>query len=317
MSRVILALCLIGLLGRGAYADSYVIPPDYHVTCLDAATGKVLWDTKPPKMGPPKLSIRGDEVIAESQIYSGNDEKPKRVIYRFNRNTGDLSKRSGAIGETAREEILPLQKLPRNLAAPDGTKFEYSPGNTRHLTTIKDGQEIILKRLDDYAYDLNIFGDLAIFTYSGGYVRDTYFGEVYAWSLKSKKLAWKFEPKRRIESLGRSVYTGIAVDGERVLVSTDQVLFALHPKSGKVLWETNLPRQKIRRYDSPWIRVGRVGEVLYMTCYEDLFALRAKDGKLIWSFDCGPFGAPWPTIAGGKAYVATRDLPPRKASTSK
>ncbi|MCP3980842.1 MAG: hypothetical protein GY716_16190 [bacterium] len=52
-----------------------------------------------------------------------------------------------------------------------------------------------------------------------------------------------------------------------------------------------------------------------MVCYEDLFVLERGDGRLLWSFDPGPYGVAWPTIADERIYVGTRRLPEQMSAS--
>jgi hypothetical protein len=97
---------------------------------------------------------------------------------------------------------------------------------------------------------------------------------------------------------------GVGVDGDKILVSSGQSIYCVDSISGRVVWDQALPKQSIRRYDSPWTRFGRAGDKLFVACYEGLFVLDAERGKLIWSVYCGPFGNPWPTIHNDRVFVA-------------
>ena len=67
-----------------------------------------------------------------------------------------------------------------------------------------------------------------------------------------------------------------------------------------------LPEQNIARHSAPWTKIARLGDHLVVQCYKDLFLLDGDDGTVIWSFDCGRMGAPWPTVAGDRFYLAPR-----------
>ena len=121
-----------------------------------------------------------------------------------------------------------------------------------------------------------------------------------------QRIAWTFRASSIQRDLPPASYTGVAVDGNQVLVSVDQSIYALALASGKLRWRSVLPRQTLLRYDHPWTKIGRHGDTLIVACYEDLFVLQRDDGKLIWSFDCGQFGSPWPTVEGDRVYVGTR-----------
>ncbi len=288
-----------------AFGDSYIIPPDYRVACLDLKTGKLIWKTKPDQLARPTISAGSRVLVAESKVGT-NPKTAKTVRYYLDSASGKLLKTKPKFMRG--ELVETLKPLPRNLKASDGTVFHYDHGNTRHLVSVKGTKQTVVKELESFPYDINIAGDLAIYTFGGGVsVRDTGGGDVYAYDLKKRKMAWKFQASSKLPKLSPASYTGIAIDGDRALVSVDQSIFALNVDTGKLLWTTRLPRQSIRRYDHPWTRIGRINDRLIVKCYDDLFVLRQSDGKLIWSFDCGAFGSPWPTINDDRVYVGTRN----------
>ena len=125
--------------------------------------------------------------------------------------------------------------------------------------------------------------------------------------MKRSALAWTFSANQAVSSIPESTHVDIAVDGDTVLVSADQWLFALEVESGKILWKTELrPRQSPRRYDSPWTKIGRHKQRYFVRCYEDLYVLDVDSGKRLWHLDCGAFARPWPTVDGEHVFVSLR-----------
>ncbi len=293
---------LLTLFPTRALPTTYLRPSDYSVACLDMTSGKLLWRTKPNEFEPKRISVKQKVVIASSE----------KGDYYLDAETGQILNNPPALDA---EETGPLPPLEQNLKSSDGLVFEYSRGNTQGLIGRMNGTVQYTKYLEDYPYDLHIVNNLAIFTFAGG-GSSTGGGEVYAFDLKRNTLVWEFGASKLLEGLAESETTNITVDGEKVLVSVDQVIFALSVDSGEVLWMARLPRQSIRQHDSAWTQIGRVGKTLFVQCYEDLFALRAEDGKLLWSFDAGPFGESWPTIKDGRIYLATRSGPVEMSSFS-
>lgn len=194
------------------------------------------------------------------------------IEYQLDAKTGKLLELDPALRNRQAEWVLPFDPLPRKLSVTGGP----------------------------------ISGDLAMF------VREFTRSRTYAFNLKTQKVEWEFDASSWIPNLHKKAYVGIEVDGDRVLVSMDQTIFCLSAKNGQLEWMIKLPRQTIRILDAPITKIGRSGDVLFVQCYEDLFALRADDGKLLWSFDCGPFGAAWPTIVGNRIFVGVREPDPEK-----
>lgn len=303
MKRSLCIVAVILLTTASALATTYDIPPDYEVTCLELATGKVVWRRQPGPLPRPQIKIVGNVVIAEPDpwLNPGN----KQLRYLLDASSGKVL--SGILKRGKRPVIEPLPGLPRGLKSADGRVFEYRSGYTRHLIAVRGGKKTIVKRLDDFPHELHVVGDLAIFTFAGGTsFHDSGGGEVYAWDLKQRRLAWEFSAASKLTSLAEHARTDISVDGHRVLLSVDQTVFGLAIDTGQLQWVTKLPRQQIRSWDTAYTGIGKVGDMLLVQCYEDLFALSAADGRLRWSFDAGPFGAPWPTAKGGQLYLAAR-----------
>ncbi len=311
-------------------ADTYFIPPDYAVACLDAETGEMLWETRPPELERPLITAAGDQVIAEGErvIDPTPEELEKWRAEGGSLETyGELFRRErrtlvfDADGELldsepipTAERVGPLEALGRNLVAGDGTVFVFDSGNTRHLEARTQQGTRIVRELPGYPHDLQVAGDLVIFSLAGnnGGLRG---GEVFAYDLEQGALRWQFESWRHAGA-PRHRLTDVAVDGDRVLVAVDQVIFSLDLETGALIWSTALPRQQIRDWSNPWTRFGHLGHRLFVACYEDLFVLDRDAGELRWSFDPGPFGEAWPTISGGRVYVATRQTAAELASTS-
>ena len=297
-----LSLALVFLSGAEA-KTSCALPEDYGIACHDLATGEVLWQTPTRRSGPPTISVQGELVIVESTISTIDGDE--RILYALSREDGRPAP-GGIPPHKAGERHEPLEPLPRNLTAPDGSVFEYE-SFPRHLVAVADGQTRIIRQLESRAHDLHIAGSLALFTFGAGSLWDTGGGEVYAYDLEADALRWEFDGSKGVQDLPEDAATGLAVDGERILVHTDQTIFALRLEDGRREWMARLPRQAIRPFDGgPRVRIGRVGDLLLVDCYERLFALGAEDGKLVWSFDCGAFGEPWPTVAGNRLFVGTR-----------
>ena len=338
-SRNLLALAALFWLAAGGRGSTYYIPPDYAVTCLDAETGAVLWQTRPPELDSPIISVGGGVVIAraehqnrptheeyETWIAKGgsvdNDSelfKKEPYTVMFEAATGKLLAGGRRLSlQTLMQPFLtltqPLEALPRNLTSADGTEFVFDKDHTRHLEIRVGRSTRVYRELEDYPYDLNIAGNLAIFSLAG-YNARIRGGEVAAYDLETGVLRWQFESWRHVGPPAHQM-TDVAVDGGRVLVAVDQVIFALEVKTGNLLWHTSLPRQEIRPWDNPWTRFGRIGDRLVVRCYEDLFLLDLKDGRLLWAFDAGPFGEAWPTVADGRMYVAARSAQASLTSTS-
>jgi outer membrane protein assembly factor BamB len=288
-----------------ARGDMYAIPTDFRVTCLDLESGRVVWQTRTGKLGPPSIKASDRAVIAQSSI-RGHDEAIPALRYGLDAATGELL--ASAILPEKEGVSEPLQPLPQNLKCSDGGVLEFDPGATRDLVAVYAGERRIVKRSNRFTYQLHVAGDLAIHTHSaeGGNISEA--GNVFAFAVNDKAPRWSFTPYHLFPPNGKPRYawTGIAVDSDRVLVTADQTIFALGVEDGKFLWQLRLPRQEIRRYDSPWTQIGRLDDRLFIRCYEDLFVVRRTDGKLLWSLDCGELADPWPTVRGERVYVGTR-----------
>ena len=304
MVRCTLALA-VALLASPAGADTYSIPNDFGVAALDLGTGKVLWRA-PGKLHPPKLRVEGNAVIAsEDPTYLGLGTIPSTLVL-------DVASGARTKVKPGAKAIAPLEVLPRNLKHA-GRTVAYGSGGTGYLAYDSDANHGIdeFVQFDWDASDLYVVGNRAIlaFNFESG-------GEVYAYDLDKRDLAWEFRTYEHVKTIPEHVHTSIAVDKDRVLVSADEHIFAVDAATGALIWHTALPRQPIRRYDAAWTQFARHGDTLILRVYEDLFALSAADGKLRWQFDAGMLARPWPVIAGDKVLVGWRGQTANQSSAS-
>jgi outer membrane protein assembly factor BamB len=315
------ALCALWLcIGlQRADADTYMIPPDYQIACLDLETGRKLWETTPGPLYLPRLSMVDGKLFAEDR--SGGSHSlmdpmiPPESLgqhYLLDPRDGRLLQRVSA-KDPIKPQQTPLAPM-QSLTDSRGRKFAYDPGNTHDLQTVEEGRGRFRLKLESFIHDLNVIGNLALFNFAsengqGG-------GEAYAYDLQRRALVWEFDASRALPGLPDRIYTAIAADDTQVYVSVNQTLFALDIATGKQSWMASLPRQTIRRYDSAWTTVGRHEDKIFVQVYEDLFLLDARSGRLIWSFDAGPFAQPWPLVHEGKVYVGTRKGPVQQMSAS-
>jgi outer membrane protein assembly factor BamB len=305
------ALCALWLcIGpQRAGADTYMIPPDYQIACLDLETGRKLWETAPGPLYVPRLSMAGGKLVAQdrdqgSQSIMDPMIPPESLGERYLLDPGDgRLVRRVSVRDPLEPERAPLAPL-QSRTDSRGRVFEFNPGGTHDLQTVEQGRGRFHLKLEGWIHDLNVIGNLALFNFAsesgqGG-------GEAYAYDLERRALAWEFDASRALPGLPDRIYTAIAADDKQVYISVDQTILALDIATGKQLWMTKLPRQTIRRYDSAWTTVGRHEDKISVVVYEDLFLLDARSGRLIWSFDAGPFAKPWPLVHDGKVYVGTR-----------
>jgi outer membrane protein assembly factor BamB len=268
-----------------SFADTYQAPQDFGIACLDLATGKEVWKT-PGTLRRPILRVTGGLVVATEDVPA----TAKTLV--VDAATGAIVGRPAPAGGFGA-----LPPLPRNLDY-HGKHLAYGTGGTGGLFYDDYSTQFMWFEWD--ASDVHVVGSLAVFAFdvpTGG--------EVYAYDLATSKLAWQFRAYDHV-AIDEHARTDIAVDGNRVLVSTDQHVFALDAATGNATWQLDLPRQAIRRYDQPWTAFSRAGDLYLVRVYEDVFAI-ARDGTLRWRFEGGKLAQPAPVVAGDKVYVAWRD----------
>lgn len=282
-------------------ADSYLPKEDYRIACLELSSGTVIWKASPARLLRPTLRLHEDFLVAEEPKAKG---KQRGDRFFFDRRTGEALPRPLRLPPSGWTEPVAALRSHRSYS-PDGSIRIDAP--QEKIVVKLDRSRVAERKFEAHPGIAVVFGDVVVFTYaSGSNILNHGGGEVYGYDAKRGRLRWEFDASERIE-LPETAYTNLAIDGERVLVSAGQTLFALHGTTGKILWQTSLPKQEIFRYDRPWTHVAQVGRRLLVQCYEDLFLLEAGDGQLIWSFDCGGFVKPKPIVSGNRLYVSTRD----------
>ncbi len=266
-----------------AGATTYVPPSDFDVVALDVATGDQLWRTT--------LGIAKPWIEVEGRIVVVNG------LYALSAETGEpLEVRLPPVSDAT---ISPLEPLPRNLVGSQGEQF--SDGG-KNLEAVVSGSGQIFRRLPTFVHELHIDGSRAFFTQDS----DISAGEVFAYEFGAGQLQWVFRPWTLRPRLSPWATSELALDRGRLLVSVEEVVYALDPATGELIWSTELPRQSIRHYDRAWTTFYGFEDRLYLRVYEDLFVLDRTSGVLLWSFDPGPLSSVVPTIANGRIFLAVR-----------
>src|SRR5262245_27309073 len=173
--RLVSAAVVVALAGS-ARADTYRAPDDFGIACLELATGKELWRT-PGKVRSPVLRVNAGLVVAsEDPALAPHGPSAALVV-------------DAATGRVVTKPVAPggvgaLPPLPRNLAHA-GHTVAYGSGGTSGLFYEDYSTEFVWFDWD--ASDVRVVGNLAVlaFDFESG-------GEVFAYDLVGKKLAWDF-----------------------------------------------------------------------------------------------------------------------------
>ncbi|MBI4815961.1 MAG: PQQ-binding-like beta-propeller repeat protein [Deltaproteobacteria bacterium] len=278
-------------------ATTYCPPTDFDIFCLDGASGRVLWRTHSHDLVDSDFELVDGVVVAGTgaslralDALTGAEVPLSRLNdFGAGRSTNSLEDDSDRVLESS---VAPTTSL--------YTHF----GET--IMVLRNQKWVALARFDESAMISQMEGQfLASFAGSA---------KVAAFDADRGKLNWVFRPDREFSEppeSGRSL-SAAWLDG-MVVISFDQAVFALDPIDGRLRWRVRLPRQKIRKFDSPWSKFGsfthssgKSGRMLVVICYERVFAIDGSTGELRWWFDAGPHSNPWLTEWGGRLYLAAR-----------
>lgn len=302
---------LVSMSGSAAFATTYLQSKDFAVRCVDVKTGVKRWQTKPKELIRPRLRLIDGMLVADDRW---PDEVIGRQLVVFDFATGAIVERKPAKSPTVSAEQL---QEPRNMVASNGQVFattdELEPydGLAHGLYLATKPKPTLAVPMESLVLDVSISGSLAIFTMFGGH------GEVYAYDLDQKRLAWEFAAATTVPRIDREEDASFTVDGDKVFVAVDQYVFVLDVATGALKWHRALPKQRMRPFDHPGGRFARVGDQLFVGVYDKLFVFDALTGTMRWHVAGGAHSYPWPLVYKDTACFAVRgDDEPEMVSTT-
>jgi hypothetical protein len=299
LGLVVAALVSLGS-SISVFATTYMPSKDFAVRCVDVKTGAKRWQTKPKELLEPRLRLIDGLLVADDRWA---DEVIVRQLVVFDFATGAIVERKPASNATVTAEGL---HEPRNMVASSGQVFattnELEPydGLADGLYLATKPKPTLAVPMESLVLDVSISGSLAIFTMSGGH------GEVYAYDLDQKRLAWEFAAAKTVPRIDREEGASFTVDGDKVFVAVDQHVFALDVATGALKWHRALPKQRMRPFDHPGGRFARVGDQLFVGVYDKLFVFDALTGTMRWHVAGGAHSYPWPLVYKDTACFAVR-----------
>ncbi|MBI2378213.1 MAG: PQQ-binding-like beta-propeller repeat protein [Deltaproteobacteria bacterium] len=292
LTTALVCTLVMGPWGSGR-ATTYISPQDFDVVCLDLETGRAVWRSSGLGLELPKIEVRGELLRVNGTVW-------------LSKATGERVE-GDASDESQDTAIRPLAPVPVNLVGGDGTRFSFRPGYTRDLMLEGDPQSTLFQKLPSFPGDLSVAGPLVIFVWS---TRQIGAGEVVAFDYPTRRVEWEFQAWRRHPDLPEGSHTSIAIDGDTVLVSADQVLYGLGIVDGSMRWIVAPPRQEIRYHDSAWTTFFAEKDKLLVRLYEDWVVLDRRSGRFLWSFDPGEHAGGEPTVEDGFVYLGARGADP-------
>ncbi|MBP9204325.1 MAG: PQQ-binding-like beta-propeller repeat protein [Kofleriaceae bacterium] len=296
---VLVALIAVCSLTSRARADEFGAPRDRHVICLDEHTGVSRWEVPLAHQGRAELAIVDGRLL----VSAVGSARPERHVLELS--TGGASAR--IIDPDAPRSMSVRFDRPRawrgrDLTGPTGAGFRvaHPAGGPA-------------RRVERWPDELVVLGDLAIFGLAGTST-DAWQGQVFGYDLGQRREVWRtsvvppglvMRDSRRTGFYDHG-YTGVWADAGAVYVMFDQVLTALAPATGKMMWQQVIRQQALRRHDVGRMQLRRLGDRLLVTLYEGLFLLDAATGALRWWYGTGDPAGPQPVIGGGLVCLVRR-----------
>lgn len=178
----------------------------------------------------------------------------------------------------------------------------FDAGNTDKLSHLGiRGDTVVLQKLYDWPKALQARDSVVFLAFDKGLSE-----KVYAYHPFKRRLVWSFGPQDHFPDIPDASSSDIALDGRSLLVATDQKIFLLDRRTGRLLWKTALPRQAIRQYDMAWTYFRKHQGNYLITCYDDLFIVDSRSGRLLNRIPGGEHGSPIPVASGDHVCLATR-----------
>ncbi|MCW4034793.1 MAG: PQQ-binding-like beta-propeller repeat protein [Candidatus Bathyarchaeota archaeon] len=254
-----------------------------NVTCFNATTGQIVWESSTYSM-----QEHSSIAVVDGYVYSGSNHYSSEIvgdIYALNASTGD-----------------------KIWSYPTNTAVKSSPA-------VVDG--VVYIGSDDYnVYALNAYTGTKLWNYTtGGEVRTALNvvngyvyvasndGNVYAFNSSTGTKIWNYttgtkEPRVWVSSptvANGAVYVG----------STSNGIFALNASTGAKIWHypTGDPVSGGEIPSTPAVVDGYV----YIGALANVYALNASTGTKIWNFTTNGYEISSPAVANGVVYFGSID----------
>ena len=158
--RTLIFLFVVLGLGRVSSVDSYSIPRDFQVACVQLADGETVWTSSVKQLLRPEIRVGHDNLWIKSPRDADSESEAAEFV--LDRSTGQ--KKEIHRSKSATRLVEPLAALSRHLQSRSVGRFSGKDDSHRGLIAKSDGKIVYSKRLEHYIRDLHVHGDLAVFT---------------------------------------------------------------------------------------------------------------------------------------------------------
>ena len=306
MKSAILAAAVV--FATSAAAKSFVPRTDLEIVAFDAKTGAEMWSFKGPPLANAHFELYPGVLVA----YPHYNQADKSAPIVLDAKTGKPTRktRRQLVASSSAQWI----KTPAVLA--NGWRAErFRPGYTKEVELVDPKTRKVAWRIDPAHYPeyVRAYKDVLLIAY--GYLTDEAVVFAYktgaakpAWTIDFNQLLGKPSKKKDPQRLGRVV---LHVIGDVLYAQTGEHVFAIAPRTGKILWRLDAAAALKIRYQ-PDLYGGaldvavfsRDGDTLVVAFEKRVLAVHAQTGRLVWSIEPDSFPhTAFPLVKNGLVYL--------------
>lgn len=308
MRHLVLAgLCVLFAVALTSFSDasSWRAKTDHVIAALDLRTGKLLWKHKPKTLGEAHFRLYKGAIVAYPH-YDGTKTTAPIVLTE----SGTLAAKQ----KTPRAKVLAKSSvhwpLPHIQLSNNWELFGFKPGHDKELK-FRDRKSKKLKwriTTNTYPHQVRAWNDYVF--YATSYLSDD--GILQAYKAGETKPAWRFDLNKIVKN-NTPLLTRMSLEviDDVIYIQSREHIFALSPRSGKLLWHRDLATDLGLKYQ-PEIYGGGLdlaifaseGNMLVISFEKRLIVLNTKTMKYLWHMDPGTFPhTPYPVVHKGKLYL--------------
>ena len=293
------------LAGSVCQASQFAPKTDNRVICLDARTGKLLWEHVPRKLSDAHFESYKEGIVVYPHYDGSNRSKPLFL----NAKTGKPIKSFSRESKRVRAKSAVFWPGPA-VSLNNGWRLSgFPPGNTKTLL-FRDagGKDTWRIKTGGYPHQVRSWKNFVFYAFS--YLSDE--GILYAYRAGTKAPAWTIDLNKIVKGRSRPLTRMIfQVIENLIYLESNEHIFCFRPQSGKLLWHRNLAADLGLRFSPDFFGGGlnlavfaKTGNVLVISFERRVVALDLKNGKYLWHLVPDTFPhCPFPMARDGKVIL--------------